>query len=81
VLKLSHLVGRWGGVASGAECFPREVWKTLPVQSIGTDRPISVLLVEHGESDLYKRCNTCQDSNKSNMSNGAILTAVNKIHN
>jgi hypothetical protein len=27
-LELGHLVGRWSGVASGAECFPRKAWKT-----------------------------------------------------
>jgi hypothetical protein len=69
-LKLGHLVGRWSGVASSAGCFPRKAWKTLPVQSIGTDRTVGVVLVEHGGSHLYERCNTCQDSKESNMSNG-----------
>jgi hypothetical protein len=54
VLELGHLVGRWGGVASGAECFPRKAWKTLPVQPVGTDRTVSFELVKHGESHLYK---------------------------
>jgi hypothetical protein len=53
-------------------------WKTLPVQSVGMDRTVSVVLVEHGKSHLYKRCSTCQVSKESNMSNGAILAAVNK---
>jgi hypothetical protein len=39
---------------SGAECFPRKAWKTLPVQPVGTDRTVSVELVKHGESHLYK---------------------------
>jgi hypothetical protein len=51
-IELGHLVSRWSG--SGAECFPRKAWKTLPVQPVGTDRTISVELVKHGESYLYK---------------------------
>jgi hypothetical protein len=53
-LELVHLVGWWGGVASGAVCFPRKVWKTLPVQPVGTDHTVSVELVKHGERHLYK---------------------------
>jgi hypothetical protein len=53
-LELGHLVGRWSGVASGAEHFPRKAWKTLPVQPVGTDRTVSVELVKHGESHVYK---------------------------
>jgi hypothetical protein len=53
-LELGHLVGRWSGVASGAERFPRKAWKTLPVQLVGTDRTVSVELVKHGESHPYK---------------------------
>jgi hypothetical protein len=30
------------------------VWKTLPVQPVGTDRTVSVELVKHEESHLYK---------------------------
>jgi hypothetical protein len=54
VLELGHLACRWGGVANGAERFPRKAWKTLPVQPVGTDRTLSVELVKHGESYLYK---------------------------
>jgi hypothetical protein len=53
-LKLGHLVSRWSGVASGAECFLRMAWKTLPVQPVGMDRTVNVELVKHGESHLYK---------------------------
>jgi hypothetical protein len=53
-LELGHLVSRWCEVTSGAERFPRKAWKTLPVQPIGTDRTVSVELVKHGESHLYK---------------------------
>jgi hypothetical protein len=53
-LELGHLVSWWGGVASGAECLPRKAWKTLLVQPVGTDRTVSVKLVKHGESHLYK---------------------------
>jgi hypothetical protein len=74
-LKLGHLVGRWGGVASGAVCFPRKAWTNLLLQSIGT---VNVVLVEQRKSHLYKRRNTCQVSKESNMSNGAILVSVNK---
>jgi hypothetical protein len=70
-LKLGHLIDRWNGVAGGAECLPREVWKILPVQPVGTVRAVSVILEKHGGSHLYKRCNTCHDSKESNMSNGA----------
>jgi hypothetical protein len=41
-------------VASCAECFPCKAWKTLQVQPIGTDRTVSVKLVKHRESHLYK---------------------------
>jgi transcriptional regulator of acetoin/glycerol metabolism len=53
-LELVHLISRWCEVACGAECFPRKAWKTLLVQPVGTDRTISVQLVKHGESHLYK---------------------------
>jgi hypothetical protein len=53
-LELGHLVSRWSGVASGTECFPCNAWKTLPVQPVGTDRTVSVEIVKHGESHLYK---------------------------
>jgi hypothetical protein len=54
MLELGHLVSRWSGVASSAECFPRKAWKTLLVQPVGTDRTVSVELVKHGENHLYK---------------------------
>jgi hypothetical protein len=53
-LELGHLVSRWSGVASGAECFPCKALKTLLVQPVGTDRTVSVELVKHRESHLYK---------------------------
>jgi hypothetical protein len=53
-LELGHLVSRWSGVASGSESFPRKAWKTLLVQPVGMDLTISVELVKHGESHLYK---------------------------
>jgi hypothetical protein len=53
-LELGHLVSRWSGVASGAECFSRKAWKTLLVRPVGTDRTVSVELMKHGESHLYK---------------------------
>jgi hypothetical protein len=53
-LELGHLVSRWCEVASGAECFPRKAWKTLLVQPVGIDRTVSVELVNHGESHMYK---------------------------
>jgi hypothetical protein len=40
------------------------------VQPVGTDRTVGTILEEHGGSHLHKRCNTCQDSKESNMSNG-----------
>jgi hypothetical protein len=52
-LKLLHLLSRWGEVACDTECFPRKERKTLPVQPVGTDRTVSVELVEHGEIHLY----------------------------
>jgi hypothetical protein len=52
-LKLLHLVSRWGEVACGTERFPRKARKTLPVQPVGTDRTVSVKLVEHGEIHMY----------------------------
>jgi hypothetical protein len=54
MLELGHSVSRWSGVASGAECLPRKAWKTLPVQPVGTDHIVSVELMKHGESQLYK---------------------------
>jgi hypothetical protein len=54
VLELGHLISRCSVVASGAVCFPCKAWKTLLVQPIGTDRTVSIELVKHGESHLYK---------------------------
>jgi hypothetical protein len=53
-LELGHLICRWGEVACSAECFPRKAWKTLLVQPVGTDCTVSVELVTHRESHLYK---------------------------
>jgi hypothetical protein len=76
-LELLHLVSRWCEVACGAECFPCKVRKTLPVQPIGTDRTVSVELMEHGESHLYTNV-LMSDLKENGMSNGEVLTAVNK---
>jgi hypothetical protein len=75
-LKLGHLVSRWSGVASGAECLPRKAWKTILVQPIGTDRTISVELGKHGENHLYKMSHM-SGLKESNMSNGEVLAVVN----
>jgi hypothetical protein len=53
-LELGHLISRWCEVACDAECFPRKASKTLLVQRVGTDPTVSVELVKHGESHLYK---------------------------
>jgi hypothetical protein len=80
-LKLLHLVSRWSEVACGPERFPRKARKTLPVQPIGTDRTVSVELVEHGEIHLYTNVTHVRSLKENDMSNGEVLAAVNKIHN
>jgi hypothetical protein len=53
-LELGHLISRWCEVDCSAECFSRKAWKTLLVQPVGTDRTVSVKIVKHRESHLYK---------------------------
>jgi hypothetical protein len=79
-LELLHVVSRWGEVACGTERFPHKARKTLPMQPVGTDRTVSVELVEHREIHLYTNV-THVRSQENVMSNGEVLAAVNKIHN
>jgi hypothetical protein len=79
-LKLLHLVSRWGEVACGAERFPCKAWKTLPVQPVGTDRTVSVELVEHEEIHMYTNVTHVRSQRERHV-NGEVLAAVKKIHN
>jgi hypothetical protein len=77
-LKLLHLVRRRGKVACGTECFPRQARKILPVQPVGTDRTVSVELVEHGEIHLYTKVIHVRSPKENGMTNGEVLAIVNK---
>jgi hypothetical protein len=54
------------------------VWKTLLVQSVGTDRTIGVVLVEHGGSHLYKDVTHVKTQKRATCQMVQILAAVNK---
>jgi hypothetical protein len=47
------------------------------VQPVGTDRTVSVELVEHRESHLYTM-ELMSDLKENGMSNGEVLAAMNK---
>jgi hypothetical protein len=76
-LELGHLISQRCEVACGADCFPRKAWKTLLVQPVGTDCTVSVELVKHGESYLYKNVTRVR-SQRERYVNGEVLAAVNK---
>jgi hypothetical protein len=79
-LELGHLISRWSGVASGAECFPRKAWKTLLVQPVGGSYRQRRTRETWGKPSVQK-CNTCQVSKRTTCQMVKFWQLWIKIHN